>query len=351
MLTKHARYESSLALTTQSQSIVQDVGHTWDYRIMKYSELRTSMRQRFQQSNGSYKARLANLNSTLTRFQLFIGASDTTVVSQELGYRFMTELQKFSAALTLDGVKKTTIRDLRSNLRRWHELYLEERESNNSDDGISEFHATLIKAFNAQQESDYKVAAAVGVPRSTLANWLNGVSPNRRSVGTVRRLERHLCMELNTLVSVLHSATAVPSLGSAHKHNGAPSSIAFRLRHSANSKLQYLLRDDETPDSLLAEWQAYLQHKTGLGTLKLHPRGLWRLRPLSQVSSTYHGLEARARPNKVAPTGARAWSQLRSYLGFVRLAVKDGGLGVTGPETTTLAAFARPDWFRAYVGP
>lgn len=334
----------SFDLTRPPATVGAD-SNLWESSNVNYRDLRSAMSARTLGSPATpaERQRLANLNTALNAFTGYIDRQDNVRIGRELGHQFRHTLARFSEHLLASGSSKSKVRDYRSLMCRWHELFIALCDEADAEaGGVSSFHASLRRAFDTHGHSDYAVAKESGISRSTLQHWLGGVMPNRRSIAALHRLETTLAIQKDGLVRLLRHHDVKQAI--------APPSqrIEFRLRLSTHIQETYYLKESDVTPELRSEWLKFLAYKTSPTLLRRQERGVWRLRPLSDVPAHYSGWAARARPGKVAPSAALHWNILRGYFGFLRLSTDRGGLGLTGDDCITLAAFAQPDWVLSY---
>jgi hypothetical protein len=153
----------------------------------------------------------------------------------------------------------------------------------------------------------------------------------------VRRVEAYLGLERDALVAL------IPTGALRRAVSDAPRNV-FRLRHAERSKDSYYLPEADVPDSLKAEWGAYVRYKTAAVTsLQRQTKGVWRTRPADSMGSNMRRWSSMTLTGRTVPTASKNWSLIRAIFGFIRRMHETGLPSGELPVSPSLAVFACPE--------
>lgn len=295
--------------------------------------------------SGTVSQRLRNLRSALNAWLDCHGLTVDSSVGPELTDEFDKSLQYYLETLAKRRLGQQTLRDRKAHMGRWQELAKKlTRLAQEQTDGPERFTRLLRNLVAAKQMPPKTIARQAGVNHNTFYRWLEGAIPNIRVKPAVHRLEVFLDVPRNTLSDLVHwsdgphdkSAIARPVIG---------------YRELLKRLSQTSIRIMEVPATLRDEWLDLLEYKTSSYSfrLKRQPRGVWRLRPLDDLSSDYNQWYALASPGKVAPTAVLSWQLVTRFYGWLTLPAEKGGHGIPLSDAGTLGWMARADVVRAYL--
>lgn len=186
---------------------------------------------------------LANEESIIGSWLIFLKRSPSDAVGEELGIGFNKSLSAYLADLKKKKLSKRTINDRKSIIKKFRECFLELQRTI----GLPEnFSAALNHLAEKVGLSPYQLSRKTDIRAATLQTWMqrNGY-PSPNSLMHIRKLERFFRIPTGTLSSKLPDAFLIKV---PFKNGKTP----WRAHQRELMKLRYRLT--KFPSSLQGEW-------------------------------------------------------------------------------------------------
>lgn len=289
---------------------------------------------------------LPNLISAISAFQIERQLPDGEVIGSTLRASYHRNLTAHVNSLREQGRSAAYIANRKSLLARWRrELVDADQVSAASHARQPPFQAAVIQLFE-QTGAKYKATATTtGLPLATLKRWLDGVTPNARSLRWVPQLERHFGLPHGALMDLL------PVRARGSDDAVVPRRvIAYRTRLAQAIRVRYAVK--EVNERLRQEWSDYVAYKVAIGSsarrkLRRPKSGRWSMSTALEQGRVlpWFALHCGHR----VPTADVTWNFVSQYFGWLQLDVASGGKGMPPDEAQTLANFARDDLLENYI--
>lgn len=284
----------------------------------------------------------------LRGFMAHAGQSETSPIGLEMTDNFAALLKSHLSASKLSVRSQT---DRRSLLNGWRESFLtmsaepilkigrERRLAADIPTEQNPFEKVLWDSLKSSKLSPKTAARLAGVSTSAVGRWSRGALPNARTSDSLYKLDSVLDLVPGTLLAGFHDATG--------KSIDAPVN-EYRKRQKANTSKRFCVGIDDVRPALLNEWKAHLRFKTApnTGNLIRADSGRWSLHE-ERHSSIKPSVFTSIGPN-VSPSASIFWIRTKSFLGYLRLPVPDGGFGLSDEIAQTLAWYAVPEAVEGY---
>ncbi|WP_371880855.1 tyrosine-type recombinase/integrase [Caballeronia sp. S22] len=293
---------------------------------------------------------LKNQLSTLHSFLAFQGKTVESWVGTEFSSAFQTQTELYLESIVVASRTKS---DRRSHLKLWKRTAELLRLSKNpktptkagSIPGDTEFHRALRQAIASRAESPTEIARKAGADVQAVRRWLKGAVPNRRAFPSLRRLERELGLDNDSLRNLVPNQRSVEISANVQS---LPPAIAYRSRQRKRSEEAYRMKEPELSVSFSEQWRTFFDYKTTrFPKLKRSKKGVWRLLHKSKIAvkvSTF------ATKGEFGCTSAdKILMEIRCYFGYLIRPSAEGGFGINVDEAQTLAWLAVPDAVNGYL--
>lgn len=296
-----------------------------------YGELKEFGAHKFQQSCSALVVR--NRLSALNQFMLFCRHKDEGTVSSELDIGFDHSVFAWQEHMVRQGLAKRTIQDRLEFLLQWRELVVELASNSELP---NDFRGALNEAIERRGVTNLYLSKETGIATITLKFWREGThQPTRNAEQNIKKLEAALRLPESTLAQRLgytikrHQVTRA-----AKEQKNQPTQYAERLRRQRKReyRLNYLIAP---PESIRAEWQLLMAHKTNPFRERASPREIWRCKPIELIGHKLDWSELYA--GQAVPAANAAWTYISRYLSWLALEPKHGGKGLPVERIGTLA--------------
>jgi len=285
---------------------------------------------------------IPNLTSALQAFMHDLGFSWNDPVGNALrdDYEVMREQHLVRCAEA--GRSRAYIKNRASMLNTWHHYLLHLDYEGASITGDLNPLQQKLRPLMDSVRSVSHLAREIGVGRQTLVNWaFGGRMPRTCNEKHLERLEAHFCMEPGALLSTL------PRHQHKHKEKNVPKS-AHRENVREWTKGVYKLkpRDIRQDHIIRAEWLALVRAKVQFGSPELEiqvgdvlsdafttmDEKSWRTRPIREHWKTRKMMDKKwpqILGDSRVPSASRVFNHVSAFLGWMILAPKYGGQGLT----------------------
>lgn len=296
-----------------------------------YGELKEYGAHQFRQSCSELVVR--NRLSALNQFMLFFRQKDEGTVGSELDIGFDNSAFAWQEQMTRQGLAKRTIQDRLEFLLQWRELVV--KLASNSE-LPNDFKGALNEAIERRGVTNLYLSKETGIATMTLKFWREGThQPTRNTEQNIKKLEAALRLPASTLAQRLgytikrHQVTRA-----AKEQRNLQTQYGERLRRQRKReyRLNYLLAP---PESIRAEWQLLMVHKTNPFRERASPREIWRCKPIEMIGHKPDWSELYA--GQAVPAANAAWTYISRYLSWLALEQKHGGKGLPVERIGTLA--------------
>lgn len=296
-----------------------------------YGELKEFGTHKFQQSCSALVVR--NRLSALNQFMLFCRHKDEGTVGSELDIGFDHSVFAWQEHMVRQGLAKRTIQDRLEFLLQWRELVVELASNSELP---NDFRGALNEAIERRGVTNLYLSKETGIATITLKFWREGThQPTRNAEQNIKKLEAALRLPESTLAQRLgytikrHQVTRA-----AKEQKNQPTQYAERLRRQRKReyRLNYLIAP---PESIRAEWQLLMAHKTNPFRERASPREIWRCKPIELIGHKLDWSELYA--GQAVPAANAAWTYISRYLSWLALEPKHGGKGLPVERIGTLA--------------
>lgn len=290
------------------------------------------------QPNPSKVQQLRNFRSTLNGFLASAGKTTASRIGVEFKSRFEESVNHY---LKLLEVADSTKRDRRSHLKRYRELFSAHLEAAQQPrKKVTSLSEALREAIARLGVAPKTFARQNDISPSSIQRYLAGARPNQRGIPELRRIERALGFERDSLTKLVEEPKdSVPA---------SQPNASYLMRQSMRSADPYFLRACDIGSSLANEWRQLFNYKTATVSAELErsSRGVWRCIPssTSSIDSPFAVLG-----DKVCPSAHNAFERLRAYLGYLCRPVESGGEGIETASVQTLAWLADPSAINGYL--
>lgn len=294
------------------------------------------------ESEGTIK----NLRSTLNRFLAYLDLTAAAPIGTEMGQFFSRQMDTYLGALKSKGTAESTISRLKSEMRRWKDVYDEflTVRMAPSFDGVGEaieYYFNIAKAKSPNQKTFTKrrcaILAGLGDTYITGATRLGLKTAHLSAADGLAKLEQILGAPPTTFTKFATFDYEKIGAGNHGANNGKTewSRKIQRLR-----KEPYRLK--ELPEQLFAEIKAYHHFKTTVSP-ELERNKPWRVSPISQFSLSDAKLALYCYDGKTyAESGTKFVEMCCSFFGALAAKGYD-------KERFSLAYLAEPSLLREYV--
>ena len=254
-------------------------------------------------------------------------------VGSELDIGFDNSAFAWQEQMTRQGLAKRTIQDRLEFLLQWRELVV--KIASNSE-LPNDFKGALNEAIERRGVTNLYLSKETGIATMTLKFWREGThQPTRNTEQNIKKLEAALRLPASTLAQRLgytikrHQVTRA-----AKEQRNQPTQYGERLRRQRKReyRLNYLIAP---PESIRAEWQLLLVHKTNPFRERASPREIWRCKPIEMIGHKPDWSELYA--GQAVPAANAAWTYISRYLSWLALEPKHGGKGLPIDRIGTLA--------------
>ena len=282
-----------------------------------------------------------NRRTALRRFMQSAGVSETELVGGELSDDFIASLATYERWESRQGTATTTIRSRCSHLRhiQRHCLARPQRDA-------GAFATVLDRAIAAAGRPLTWLAKQSGICANSLSQWRRGLSTPGRMRKNLSRLETCLGLRAGELLDTLPTRAAHPTgYGAAER--------AQTTRFRENLRARMAERPFSLPaatEALKREWHQLLSYKTAdLPLLHRGRRAKWRAKPARMCKPMRPEWACTLTDGRVCPSALAMWVQVRQFLGWLQLDVRQGGAGLAPDVTQTLARLADAQRIVAFV--
>ena len=296
-----------------------------------YGELKAHGTKHFSKTCGGLVVR--NRVSALNQFMLFCRHKDAGTIGPELDIGFDNAVFAWQEQMAQQGRAARTIQDRLDFLLDWRELLTELADNSELP---ADFREALNEAITRREVSNKYLSKETGIAAATLKLWREGIHrPTRYAEENIKKLEVALRLPPATLTKRLgYTITRHQVTRAAKEKRNQPTQYGERLRlqRKREYRLNYLLTP---PESIRAEWQSLLAHKTNPFRERASPREIWRCKPVEMTGHKPDWSELYA--GQVVPAAAATWTYISRYLSWLALDPKHGGKGLPVERIGTLA--------------
>lgn len=293
-----------------------------------------------QNNEKSYKQQYRNHVSTLNSFLASIGKTEASRVGAELSAQFDRSLSNYLSVLTVSSRSKN---DRRAHLRLIKKIYEKSNHQNSNAKRTTDLSTALRMAIARTELAPKTIARRAGLSTSAMQRWLAGSLPNVNGIPTLRRLEKELGLERDSLVSLVSgskpSPDALPVVAIAHRQKMS----------KVQREGRYVLRLNDLSPDFQNEWRALLEYKTTpMPLLERQARGSWRCIPADTYPKVHTTSICRG---MVCPTASFVLLFVRKLLTLTLRHQEHGGLidDIADANAQTLAWLALPAALSCYI--
>lgn len=274
-----------------------------------------------------------NRLSALNQFMVFGRHTDIGTVDTEMDIGFDNSVFAWQEHMARQGLAKRTIQDRLEFLLQWRGLVVDLASKTELP---SDFVGAFNEAIQRRGVTNKYLSKETGIAETTLKFWREGTHrPTRNTEENIKKLEAALRLPPSTLAQRLgytikrHQVTRA-----AKEQRNQPTQYGERLRRQRKReyRLNYLIAP---PESIRAEWQLLMVHKTNPFRERASSREIWRCKPVNMVGHKPNWSELYA--GQVVPAAHAAWTYISRYLSWLALEPKHGGKGLPVDRIGTLA--------------
>lgn len=274
-----------------------------------YLHLRKAFESKSNLDNGKVPGSFKNMNSSLNAFLIDTGNDFESVIGAEFGDSHYKYLNEHLSTQRNQGRSEQNLRDRKSHLKRYRGFYLVLKREN--ADQLSPFQEVLSKYLKNLPLKPLAIQAGIAI--STLNRWRLGAVPTKRSLPTVRRLERFLALTPGTFIDHL------PDNIKMAKITDEPDiKIPYRVNLAKQTKDTYRLKT--ISENLREEWLTFLDYKTTqlpFG-LKRQKKGRWSASATTFVDNDIQTkMWFAVSAGGFIPSASLNWLHLTSFFGWL----------------------------------
>lgn len=299
-------------------------------RLPTYGDLKAFGTKHYQKTCSDLTVR--NRVSALNQFQHFCRHKDEGKIGSELDIGFDSTIFAWQEQMTLQGLAQRTIQDRLEYLLQWRELVVELASQSELP---GDFRGALNEAIERRGVTNLYLSKETGIATMTLKFWREGThQPTRNTEQNIKKLEAALRLPPSTLAQRLgYTITRYSVTRAAKEKRNQSTAYGERLRRQRKPeyRLNYL---SAPPESIRAEWQLLLVHKTNPFRERASPREIWRCKPVELVGHKPCWSELYA--GQLVPAAQAAWTYISRYLSWLALETKHGGRGMPAERVGTL---------------
>lgn len=308
---------------------------------LTFDNLTQTMLERCQLT-GKASQSVSNLTSALRAFMDDHGFSGSSVVGSHLRNSYYRRVREHVDSLVKEGRSGRYIANRKSLLSKWHSLTIELDRQYALTVGAATPFQKALKELVSRSPNQRRVAKETGVPLSTLKRWLTGVTPQKKGLSALRRIESYFGTTPGYLVELAtNSATHSPSTVGEHRE------ITYRRRlaEAQGSRISLSVISEH----LKREWSDFVDYKVDiLPVLERPSNGRWRATEhhtkteSPQLWFAFHN-------SLFVPTASINWHAITNFLGWLSLENKHAGAGFPPEKVQTLGWLLSVRFLQAYV--
>lgn len=318
-----------------------------------YADLKTIFFSQLGDDLGVAPSSFPNMASALNAFVAQSGFNDASSIGSTLRASFYKTRDKHLEELRVQGRPPAFVSNRKSHLGKWRAALVEADRRNSAARSEESPFQSALNALLAESGNIKGTARNAGMSLATLRRWMAGAVPNARSIVLVPRIERLYALPSGTLNDLLPPRARLSSGQSADA--GPLPKIEYRERLKQFAGEPYVL--NEPSESLRAEWRELVKYKTTFGQYRRWGEGKVLKRQKGGRWKTTHEFVRPEGPSNwfcfqdgaFAPTAGIAWGYIASYLGWLLLSPKRGGLGLQAESVQTLGNLTNGEYVERYV--
>lgn len=332
---------------------------------LTYKALLETQQQRIQFDNLNPQT-AANRASTLRKFMEANVLHADDVVGSEMRTSHTQALERFVASLYAEGKLSKAVSNIQSAFRTWKQaVVLYDTEQAQNAERATPFVEALRGVLSGQNVA--LVARQNSIPLDMLRGWLIGKLPRSSNAKFISRLENYFAIERNSLLQL--SGAKLPG-ARVDCSGGETKPIQYRDTLGELTRIVFCIKPAPGSD-LRNQWADYLLYKTAPtqkrnredGNIRSNGkkrtrRGKWRVSPCPFTVPSDANWWAFL-PNRDDPSGVEHrsevasarinWAKASAFLGWLRLEIGHGGVGMPPHQVETLAWLAHPDFIEKYL--
>lgn len=290
---------------------------------------------------GQVPTQVRNMRTQLNAWMTFVGKTAEDEIGAEFGGEFEKRLTAFATHQTKLGRKPSVVRDRVYAISRFRGVYRRLATSALP----SSFAGAVDALIVASNMTCAEVARRAGLSDVTLGLWRRGQATPSIRHNRVAELEQALGAAAGTLACRL-PRTSLPTNRQVLEE--APTTPFRNHMRDLQHEPQYVLR--YITQALQGEWGDLLKYKTTpLPDLSRHARAVWSAKPASMCRVLGTDWCWQLPDGRRVQTAYITWSRVSHYLGWLTLAEKDGGPGISPHDVQTLAWLAVPQLVERYM--